>query len=211
MFYNIDIPASLFGELNKNSQINQFFNKVYVGECMRLISDYYESNTLNTQEGWQEYYKEVQGFEGLTIVYEELKSRLPNVEEQQIKKYIWHRVIGQTWNGYQKELIVVKELNAAFPDAHFKKTTFIIDHDYCIDAEMFYNKTLMLGLQIKPESYKAMGSPYQLRAKEAHRAKNERYKQEFAPYVYVYYGKEGIVDKEQLYNHIDLFLHYTNN
>jgi len=69
----------------------------------------------------------------------------------------------------------------------------------------------MLGLQIKPESYKAMGSPYQLRAKEAHRAKNEQYKQEYAPYVYVYYGKEGIVDKEQLYNQIDLFLHYTNS
>ncbi len=92
MFYTIDIPAPLFGELNKNSQINQFFGKVYVGECMRLISDYYEIGTTHTQEGWQEYYKEVQGFEGLTVVFEELKSRLPNIEEQQIKKYIWHRV-----------------------------------------------------------------------------------------------------------------------
>jgi hypothetical protein len=28
--------------------------------------------------------------------------------------------------------------------------------------------------------------------------------------VYVYYGKEGILDKEQLFNQINLFLHYAN-
>lgn len=210
MLYTISIPKDTYRELNKNSRINPFFGKQYVGECVKLISDYYQTTTLPTQDGWEKYYAEVQGWDALRLVYAELKKRLPELDDVIIKKYIWHRVIGQTWNGFAKELMTIEELNYAFPDAHFKRTSFEIDHDYCIDAEMYFNETLMLGLQIKPESYKAMSSVYQLRAKEAHRVKNERYKEQFAPYVYVYYDDKGIKDREQLYNQINTILHYAN-
>lgn len=211
MLYETNIPNDTYRELNKNAKINPFFSKQYVGECVRLISDYYETTSLPTQGGWEEYYKNVQGIDGLRNVYAELKKRLPNLDEATIKHYIYFRVIGQTWNGFAKELMTIEELNYAYPDAHFKKTSFDIDHDYCIDAEMFYEKTLILGIQIKPLSYKAMSSAYQLRAKEQHRQKNELYKQRFAPYVYVYYGKDGIDDSEQLFNQINTFLHYANS
>ncbi len=53
-----------------------------------------------------------------------------------------------------KELLVIDDLNLAFPEATFKRTSFGIDHDYCIDAEMYFGDTLILGVQIKPESTK---------------------------------------------------------
>jgi hypothetical protein len=211
MFYENNIPNETYRELNKNAKINTFFGKAYVGECVRLISDYYETTTLPTQDGWEQYYKDTQGFDCLRNVYAELQKRLPNLDEATIKHYIYFRVIGQTWNGFAHELATIEELNYAFPDAYFKKTSFEVDHDYCIDAEMYFNNTLMLGLQIKPLSYKAMSSAYQLRAKEQHRQKNEQYKEKYAPYVYVYYGTEGIDDREQLFNQINTFLHYANS
>lgn len=211
MIYTIDIPNDTFKALNKNAKINPFFYKTYVGECVRLVSDYYQTTTNPTPEGWEQYYQEVQGWDGLKVVYQELKKRLPELEDLTIKKYIFHRVIGQTWNGFAKELMTIEELNYAFPDAHFARTTFEVDHNYCIDAEMFFNKTLLLGLQIKPESYRIMSTPYQQRAKEQHRIKNEQYKEKYAPYVYVYYDKNGIVDREQLFNQINLYLHYANS
>ena len=211
MHYTITIPNDTFKALNKNAKINPFFYKSYVGECVRLVSDYYQTTTNPTPAGWEQYYQDVQGWDGLRTVYKELQKRLPELDEATIKKYIYHRVIGQTWNGFARELSVIEELNYAYPDAHFKRTPFEVDHDYCIDAEMYHNKTLILGFQIKPESYRMMNTPYQVRAREMHRLKNEEYKQKFAPYIYIYYDKDGIVDREQLYNQINTFLHYANS
>jgi hypothetical protein len=41
MLYAIDIPKDVYRSLNKNAKINPFFSKDIVGECVRLISDYY--------------------------------------------------------------------------------------------------------------------------------------------------------------------------
>lgn len=210
MIYTIDIPKEVFRALNKNAKINPFFSKDVVGECVRLVSDYYETTDNPNQKGWEQYYKDVQGWDGLYIAYYALEERLPDLDEATIKRYIYHRVLGQTWNGFAKELMVIHELNVAFPEATFKRTSFQVDHDYCIDAEMYYEETLILGLQIKPESYRLMNTPYQMKAKEGHRAKNERYKEEFAPYIYVYYNENGIAERPQLINQINLYLHYAN-
>ena len=211
MLYTIDIPKDVYRSLNKNAKINPFFSKYIVGECVRLISDYYETTSEPTDKGWEQYYKDVQGWDGLYVAYDALTERLPDLDEMTIKRYIYHRVLGQTWNGFKKELMVIDDLNLAFPEATFKRTSFAIDHDYCIDAEMYFGDTLILGVQIKPESYQMMSTPYQMKAKEGHRAKNERYKEQFATYLYVYYNEDGIKDKPQLMNQINLYLHYANS
>jgi hypothetical protein len=118
---------------------------------------------------------------GFTLRTDALTERLPDLDEMTIKRYIYHRVLGQTWNGFAKELMVIHDLNLAFPEATFKRTSFTIDHDYCIDAEMYFGETLILGVQIKPESYLMMNTPYQMKAKEGHRAKKRTLQRTVCP------------------------------
>jgi hypothetical protein len=106
MLYTIDIPKDVYRSLNKNAKINPFFGKDIVGECVRLISDYYETTSEPTDKGWEQYYKDVQGWDGLYVAYDALTERLPDLDEMTIKRYIYHRVLGQTWNGFKKELMV---------------------------------------------------------------------------------------------------------
>jgi len=208
-FYEISLSNSLFGELNKNRSINKFFGIRYVGECVRLISEYHETTKNPTQKGWEEFYSVIQGFEGLTYVTKELCALLPDLEVKSIKKYIFHRVIGQTWNGYANEMLIIKELNAEFPSCEILKTSFEVDHEYCIDAEMFHNTDLLLGIQIKPISYRKMNTEYQRQAKENHRQKNIQYQNLYAPYVYVYYDNHKIVDKKELLNQISTIIYFN--
>ncbi len=56
-----------------------------------------------------------------------------------------------------------------------------------------------------------MSTPYQMKAKDGHRAKTNATKNSFAPYLYVYYNEDGIKDKPQLMNQINLYLHYANS
>jgi hypothetical protein len=120
MIYTIEIPKDVFRALNKNAKINPFFSKDIVGECVRLVSDYYETTDNPNQKGWEQYYKDVQGWDGLYIAFDALTERLPDLDEMTIKRYIYHRVLGQTWNGFAKELMVIHDLNLAFPEAQFQ-------------------------------------------------------------------------------------------
>ena len=180
-----------------------------MGECVRLISEYHETTKNPTQKGWEEFYSVIQGFEGLTYVTKELCALLPDLEVKSIKQYIFHRVIGQTWNGYANEMLIIKELNAEFPSCEILKTSFEVDHEYCIDAEMFHNTDLLLGIQIKPISYRKMNTEYQRQAKENHRQKNIQYQNLYAPYVYVYYDNHKIVDKKELLNQISTIIYFN--
>jgi hypothetical protein len=72
---------------------------------------------------------------------------------------------------------------------------------------MFYKGSLLLGIQVKPISYKYMSTPYQLRAKENHEIKNKSYSQQYAPYVYAYYKDGEIKEKEELINKINTILY----
>ena len=86
------------------------------------------------------------------------------MSDEDVKWYIFYRSIGQTWNGLITEQEVIDELMPYFPEYNFRKTSYQIDHTYCIDWEMMSNDKAVLGLQIKPISYKYMNTPYQLKA-----------------------------------------------
>jgi hypothetical protein len=208
-FYTIPIDQKLFRELNKSRSVNKFFGITYVGECVRLISEYHEADPRPSQRGWENFYGNIQGFEGLTLITKELMALLPHLDIHTIKQYVFHRVIGQTWNGYANEMIIIEQLKQEFPSCDILKSSFRVDHEYCIDAEMFYNSDLLLGIQIKPLSYKKMNTPYQLQAKANHRAKNLAYQNLYAPFVYVYYDNNKIVDKEDLLNQISTIIHFN--
>ena len=63
-FYTIQIDQKLFRELNKSRSVNKFFGITYVGECVRLISEYHEADPRPSQKGWENFYGTIQGFEG---------------------------------------------------------------------------------------------------------------------------------------------------
>jgi len=52
-----------------------------------------------------------------------------------------------------------------------------------------------------------MNTAYQNRAKANHKEKNDNYARMFAPYVYVYYDDNGIVDKQETINKIHTIMH----
>jgi len=207
-FYAVPLDDKVFRDLNKNRSVNHYFGIRYVGECVRLISNFYhQTHTLSKKE-WECYYRDEQGFEGLTYVTEKLEHLLPNLDRHTIKQYIFHRVIGQTWNGFANELLVIEELKQEFPNCDILKTSFEVDHEYCIDAEMFHNTDLLLGIQIKPITYKLMNTEYQRKAKENHLQKNFEYQKMYAPFVYVYYDNHKITDKRELLNQISTIIHF---
>lgn len=202
-YYTIDIPKTVYRNLNKSSWVNKHFSVSYVGNCMELMTDFYKHTEIRTHNGWENYYNNIVGFNNLTKIYDILEQRL-DTKKEYIKKYIWHRVIGQTWNGFRNEIAVIDELQLEFPNTQIKKTSFEIDHEYCIDAEMYIGDFLLLGIQIKPVSYMSMNTAYQNRAKENHRKKNQQYKQKYAPYIYVYHKDHKIHRKQYVFDQINV-------
>lgn len=204
--YKLPIQYKHYTLLNKDQFIDSFFGVKDIGYCQKVFSDYAQDNENITKIEWERYYDKKVGFRKLARVFEKIKKRCQSygLLESEIKWYIFYRAIGQTWNGLVTEQEVIDLLRPHFPYHDFKKTTYQIDHDYCIDWEMVIKDKKVLGLQIKPISYLYMNTPYQLLAKENHRALNEKYKEKYCPYVYVYYDKNTIHELEKLIQEIHI-------
>ena len=120
-------------------------------------------------------------------------------------KYIaYYRVVCETWNGVMgrefatKNKIVETLLNAGY-DVSIIDTNGKFDYEYGIDFELYYDGSIVCGLQIKPESYKG-DSEYLNKAKEINEVKNNKYKAKFNRNVYYVYSNEkgNISNKEVL-------------
>jgi len=206
-YYQHGISNIIYKNLNKDKFINKFFAVKYVGSCMQLISDFNKESQTKTHKDWEAYYDSKIGFEELNQISLRINVQYPHLEINLVKRYVFFRVIGQTWNGYRKEFYIIENLQKEFPNCEIVKTDFEKDHEYCIDAEMYQNGNLVLGIQIKPISYKKMNTTYQQRAKENHKAKNDKYAEDYAPYIYIYYDKDEIVDKQETINKINTIMH----
>jgi len=204
--YSHGLDEKLFRTLNKDKGINQFFGIRYVGECMKTINDFYFNSEDRTHKGWEAWYKQKIGFDKLMYVSHRCNIKLPDLPYEDLKRYTYFRVIGQTWNGFSRELSIIEELKEHF-NCEIRKTTFDIDHNYCIDAELVENDMILLGIQIKPISYKKMNTTYQLKAKENHKKKNDEYAKLYAPYLYVFYDNGEIANKQETINKINTIIH----
>ena len=205
--YKQPLSDELYRKLNKDKSVNHFFQTKYVGKCMKLISDFHKYHESKTHKDWEHSYKCSVGYKQLSYVSQRIHLKNQWIPLDQVKQYVFYRVIGQTWNGYQQELSIIEELKEQFTNIDIIKTDFEKDHTYCIDAEIIKDDYIILGIQIKPISYKMMNTAYQNRAKENHKEKNDNYARMFAPYVYVYYDDNGIVDKQETINKINTIMH----
>lgn len=206
-FYKQPLRNELYRKLNKDQSVNHFFQTKYVGQCMAIIADFHQFSDDRTHKGWEYWYRCTVGYKQLSYVTQRINLKHKYLDEDEVKQYVFYRVIGQTWNGYQREQLVMQELQEAFPNTEIIKTDFEKDHNYCIDAEIVKDGYIMLGIQIKPISYKMMSSVYQNKAKANHKERNENYARMYAPYLYVYYDGDDIVDKEETINKINTIMH----
>lgn len=207
-FYLNDLDKRIYSKLNKSRKVNKFFGIEYVGKCLEMISNAYQAcqGLMFTKDLWEGWYDAEWGFEKLRTVSEWLHEIHPEIDLDDIKRYVFFRVIAQTWNGFLNEELIIDEMREIFTGVDIRRTAYHIDHEYCIDAEFVIKDQILLGVQVKPISYKYMSTPYQLKAKENHRVKNELYRKMYAPYIYVYYKDNTITDRIQTFNKINTIL-----
>ena len=206
--YKNPVNPKLFSAWNKNKQINKYFNSKSVGKCMKLIDDYYHSTDMFSAIGWENYYLTPQREDRLGVIIETIVNIL-GASENDVYQYVFHRVLGQTYNGYVTELNIIDELQNHFPELDMLKSTYELDEKYFTDFECYSDDTLVFGSQIKPISYKYMSTPYQKRAKQNHEEQRKAYIDKYkAPHFMIFYDNGQIIDKEKILDKINIILHF---
>lgn len=205
--YDTPIDDYLYKEFNRDRSIGSFFKPQLVGRCMELIDDYFLSVDGNvTKKGWEEYYLARVELQNLTNASNFIKEKY-KIDLDTATEYVFHRVIGQTWNGMMSEINCIDNLKDYFPNIDFEKAPFELDKDYCVDWQGFSNGKLLFGIQIKPESYQYMSSPYQLKAKELNQKQVQAYKQRFGVgHFFVYHHKGKFIHSQPLIDKINTYL-----
>ena len=164
VIYKQPLNDKLYKQLNKDRTLNRYFNSDKVGKCVKLFDDYYESVSGDIASlDWEEYYLSRVDKQRLwdAVNYIETTYKVPT---KPAADYVFHRVVGQTWNGMVYEFRCIKTLKRFFPNIDFRKAPYEIDENYCTDWEA-YSDILLFGIQIKPESYRYMNTAYQNKAK----------------------------------------------
>jgi len=211
VIYPRPIDNLLYKEFNKDRRLNTFFQSNKVGKCVKLFDDYYQSVDGDIrQKGWRDYYLNNVDRQALLNATDFIieKYKIPT---ETAAEYVFHRVVGQTWNGMVYEMRCIDTLKGFFPNLIFKKAPYELDENYCVDWQAF-DKKLLFGIQIKPESYRYMRSPYQMKAKERHQEQIEKYKKEFdVPHFFVYYADGKMIQDQDLFNKINTYLALSIN
>lgn len=205
-YFKHNIPKNFYSKLNKDAKLNRMFWSSNVGKCSELFDKFmFDKNYSFNEKEWVRYYFDNVDREILNkISYHIVEKYSSSLVDA--KKYVFHRILGQTWNGMLKEIELINQLKLEFTKINFKKTTYDIDENYFTDWEA-YSENLLFGIQIKPISYKKMNSPYQLKAKENHQKQCEQYKKRFnVPHIVIYYEENNFYDKQYVLNQINTIL-----
>lgn len=205
--YQSNIPKYIYSKLNKDSKLSRKFRSSNVGKCTQIFDNYYHgANGEITKSGWSEFY--------LKTIHVSVLNEIVNYiveahscSETYAKDYVYFRVVGQTWNGMAKEQHLIGILSREFLNADFIKTNYELDEQYFTDWEAYSLGNLLFGIQVKPISYKKMNTPYQLQAKENHKAQAEAYKEKYkVPHIVIYYDGDDFYDEEYVFNQINTIL-----
>ena len=186
------IPSEIYQKINGDRGIGEQMDPKKMGMCMELISDYLSQEPNPTKKGWEDYYFSIQPKEPLIEASNYLINEL-GIDQTNAKRYVYFRIIGQTWNGMVNEFRVIEQLQEKFPTIEFKKTDFKKDNELFTDWEGFTNSgELLFGIQVKPITYYFMGQDWQLKVKESHKGKIQTYENLYhVPHYMVYYDPDS--------------------
>lgn len=204
--FKLPIDKATYKHLNRVGSINSKFSSRSVGKCMKLIDDCFRTCKQFNKETWANYYYEVKGTKRLTEITDYIAD-FTKIDRDIIKRYVFYRVIGQTYNGFITELKVIGQMQKHFYNLDFTKTEYYLDEQYFTDFEAYYQSELMFGGQIKPISYKYMSTPYQKQAKKNHEEQKQEYIRLFrVPHILVYYEDGKLYEQDLIFNKINLIL-----
>ncbi|MGD0343128.1 MAG: MjaI family restriction endonuclease, partial [Bacteroidales bacterium] len=118
------------------------------------------------------------------ILFENVKSSIPDITIEECIECVRYRVICETWNGIIiRERNTINTLKGVFPDLIFVKKDGVFDHHYAVDYEIMKDSELICGIQIKPKSY-TFSTPYLNKARSANQKKNAEYSEKFGKPVF---------------------------
>jgi len=208
--YKLQIDKKLYTKLNKNKSIAKYFYDNSIGDCMGLITEYYNSTDNFTKRGWENYYLTDQRKDRLNEIYLELREKLQDVLGVDIVDYIFYRVVCQTYNGFVIELNILKQFQSEFPNINFTQASREKDKKYFTDIEAYVGDVLLFGIQVKPKTYLLMNNPH---TKNYHNELKEKYKKTFNTLHYMVYYEDdfNIYEKEKIFNEINITLALKNN
>lgn len=131
------------------------------------------------------------------LLYQQMALINPDITLDLCQEAVHYRVIGETWNG-----VVVREkrtvanlakrlIDWGFSSGEWRKTPGEIDYQFEVDYELYINNQRVIGIQIKPDTYRAF-TPYLNQAKRINLYKNEQYYLTYqTPVLYVYANSRG--------------------
>lgn len=198
--YPNNIPIDIYRKLNKDSIINYGFRSDNVGKCMDLLSDFISTGQELTKTNWENYYFSKQSKEPL-IQLSHTISRRQGIPLNLSKRYVFYRVIGQTWNGTMSEKMVIMELGENLPHIEFRKTDFVKDEKLFTDWEGYDKESggLLFGIQVKPTTYYTMESDHQNESHHNHNVQRNEYKRIYGvPHYMVYYDNGRIYNRDSV-------------
>lgn len=168
------------------------------------ISKYGDKKAFNTNYGRTRKELEAIGEELFGGV--EQRGNPLNLTLEECVECVFYRVLGETWNGIiLREENTVKNIGSIFsrlfpgrPELDFRKTTGEEDSRYAVDYEVYTAKgSLLVGLQVKPVSYRKSSKTVMGDIHEVNLKKNEDYKQDKgANVIYVYSDIQGNLDNQ---------------
>lgn len=208
--YKNPIEDKLYKRLNKNKGIANLFYDNSIGDCMGLITEYYNTTNNFTKRGWENYYLTDQRKNRLNEIYLILREKLQDVLGVDIQDYIFYRVICQTYNGFVIELNILKQFKSKFPNINFIQASREKDKKYFTDIEAYIGNKLLFGIQVKPKSYLMMNNPS---TKNYHNELREKYQKTFNTLHYMVYYEDNfcIYEKEKIFNKINTILVMKTN
>jgi len=148
-----------------------------------MVSELITRKPFKSKEEWEEYYYEHgRSKEYLVEVGKRLYSHVKpslDITLEECVECVRFRVICETWNGIVlREPNTINTINIATDEKfEFRKTSGDHDIDYAVDFEMYFEETLVCGIQIKPTSYYTSDADYIFFAKQTNKKKNEEYEQ----------------------------------
>ena len=206
-YFNYKFSNALYSKVKNDRKLSRMFWSSNVGKCSELFDNFFRDKDYDfTKEDWVRYYFDNADKNVLNAIADFIVDNY-NYSLLEAKQHVFHRVLGQTWNGMVKEMEVIKEINLELPNISFVKTTHDIDENYFTDWEAYSNNNLLFGIQIKPISYKKMSNPFQLKSKEHHDKQRILYKERFnVPHIIIYYEDNSLYDKDYVLNQINTIL-----
>lgn len=143
---------SLWNEKGFNSQKN-------IGVICNLVRDFHKSSEKHLREEWEEFYFNSENGRNICDInkiagkfHEECLKENIQITEEEAFNYCYIRIIDESYIGYKREYLTMKNLREIYPHIKFDFTSSNDDIHLSIDIAIFKDNVMAGALQIKSEN-----------------------------------------------------------